>query len=86
MNNGRGYIRIWELLYQTGVIFGCEGAADGQNLAFRFANINDHTLQQELASRQDFQLDRNCKLQPPGTIWVTYYDDGNGFALNILPS
>jgi hypothetical protein len=85
MNNSTGYIRVWEPLFQTGVIFGCDGGSDGLNVAFRFANINDHGLQQALAARPAFEIDRNCDMQPQGALRVSFFYDGNGFALNILP-
>jgi len=84
MNNCTGYIRTWEPFSQTGVIFGCDGGADGLNIAFRFANINSPVLGQKLAEQSAFALPGDCDTLPQGTLSVSFYYDGSGFASNIL--
>jgi len=85
MNNSSGYISLWEPFFQTGAIFVCQGNSMGANIAFRFANINDHNLQQALAASPGFgPLAQNCDPPPAGSFRVSFLDDGNGFALNIV--
>lgn len=90
MNNCSGFIRLWEPNFLTGAVCCCAGAAAGQNVAFRYANVNDHQLQVELGQRPTFQLGAACNPdeQPPDTLWVTFLWDpnGSGFAMNILPA
>jgi hypothetical protein len=93
MNNSFGYIRLWEPFFGTGAIMPCAGDAHDMhlpnvpNIAFRFASINDPALQDELQERPRFLLPRNCDpgQLPPATLWVSFFYDGDGFAMNILP-
>jgi hypothetical protein len=85
MNDSSGYIRSWNRFKKIGTVFGCSGAATGENVGFLYEDVNDFSLQKELASRGDFNLDRNCDPLAAGASPVNFlYETSQGLALNIV--